>query len=53
MLDQGSAVDWDDFPFVLAVARGGSVSGAAEQLGVAGTVGSALRAFAHPAAPRN
>jgi len=34
MLDQGSAIDWDDFRFVLAIVRGGSVSAAAKQLGV-------------------
>lgn len=33
MLDQG-AIDWDDFRFVLAIVRGGSVSAAAKQLGV-------------------
>jgi len=33
MLDQGS-IDWDDFRFVLAIVRGGSVSAAAKQLGV-------------------
>jgi DNA-binding transcriptional LysR family regulator len=34
MLDQdGGAIDWDDFRFVLAVVRGGSVSAAAKQLG--------------------
>lgn len=33
MLDQG-AIDWDDFRFVLAIVRGGSVSAAARQLGV-------------------
>ena len=31
MLDQG-AIDWDDFRFVLAIVRGGSVSAAAKQL---------------------
>ncbi len=35
MLDQGGgAIDWDDFRFVLAIVRGGSVSAAAKQLGV-------------------
>ena len=34
MLDQGGAIDWDDFRFVLAIVRGGSVSAAARQLGV-------------------
>jgi molybdate transport repressor ModE-like protein len=34
MLDQGNAIDWDDFRFVLAIVRGGSVSAAARQLGV-------------------
>src|ERR1700741_4928760 len=34
MLDQGNAIDWDDFRFVLAIVRGGSVSAAAKQLGV-------------------
>ena len=35
MLDQGAkTIDWDDFRFVLAVVRGGSVSAAAKQLGV-------------------
>src|ERR1700746_2639980 len=33
MLDQGGAIDWDDFRFVLAIVRGGSVSAAAKQLG--------------------
>ena len=33
MLDQGT-IDWDDFRFVLAIVRGGSVSAAAKQLGV-------------------
>lgn len=33
MLDQGG-IDWDDFRFVLAIVRGGSVSAAAKQLGV-------------------
>src|ERR1700740_2728149 len=33
MLDQ-DAIDWDDFRFVLAIVRGGSVSAAARQLGV-------------------
>lgn len=33
MLDQ-AAIDWDDFRFVLAIVRGGSVSAAAKQLGV-------------------
>ncbi len=34
MLDQGGTIDWDDFRFVLAIVRGGSVSAAAKQLGV-------------------
>jgi molybdate transport repressor ModE-like protein len=34
MLDQGNTIDWDDFRFVLAIVRGGSVSAAAKQLGV-------------------
>jgi DNA-binding transcriptional LysR family regulator len=34
MLDQGGAIDWDDFRFVLAIVRGGSVSSAAKRLGV-------------------
>jgi molybdate transport repressor ModE-like protein len=35
MLDQGGGtIDWDDFRFVLAIVRGGSVSAAAKQLGV-------------------
>ena len=35
MQDQGGkAIDWDDFRFVLAIVRGGSVSAAAKQLGV-------------------
>ena len=34
MLDQGGTIDWDDFRFVLAIVRGGSVSAAARQLGV-------------------
>ncbi|MDP1883594.1 MAG: LysR family transcriptional regulator, partial [Bradyrhizobium sp.] len=34
MQDQGGAIDWDDFRFLLAVVRGGSVSAAAKQLGV-------------------
>ena len=34
MQDQDSAIDWDDFRFVLAIVRGGSVSAAARQLGV-------------------
>ena len=35
MLDQGAkTIDWDDFRFVLAVVRGGSVSAAAKQLAV-------------------
>lgn len=33
MPDQGT-IDWDDFRFVLAIVRGGSVSAAAKQLGV-------------------
>ena len=28
------SIDWDDFRFVLAIVRGGSVSAAAKQLGV-------------------
>ena len=35
MLDQGTkTIDWDDFRFVLAIVRGGSVSAAAKQLSV-------------------
>src|SRR5215207_2650005 len=35
MLDQGTkTIDWDDFRFVLAIVRGGSVSAAAQQLAV-------------------
>src|ERR1700709_1687829 len=35
MLDQGGGtIDWDDFRFLLAIARGGTVSAAAKQLGV-------------------
>src|SRR6201746_1248574 len=35
MLDQGGgSIDWDDFRFLLAIVRGGSVSAAAKQLGV-------------------
>ena len=35
MQDQGGdTIDWDDFRFVLAIVRGGSVSAAAKQLGV-------------------
>src|SRR5256714_15133601 len=40
MLDQGAktqgtkTIDWDDFRFVLAIVRGGSVSAAAKQLAV-------------------
>jgi DNA-binding transcriptional LysR family regulator len=35
MLDQGTkTIDWDDFRFVLAIVRGGSVSAAAKQLAV-------------------
>src|SRR5882757_9141343 len=35
MLDQGGGtIDWDDFSFVLAIARGGTVSAAARQLSV-------------------
>src|SRR6266436_2568261 len=35
MLDQGGGtIDWDDFRFVLAIVRGGTVSAAARQLGV-------------------
>jgi molybdate transport repressor ModE-like protein len=34
MLDQGNTIDWDDFRFVLAIVRSGSVSAAAKQLGV-------------------
>ena len=35
MLDQGGGtIDWDDFRFVLAIVRGGTVSAAAPQLGV-------------------
>ena len=34
MQDQDSSIDWDDFRFVLAIVRGGSVSAAARQLGV-------------------
>src|SRR4249920_2850291 len=35
MLDQGGGtIDWDDFRFVLAIVRGGSVSAAAKQLAV-------------------
>src|SRR6266705_1144639 len=35
MLDQGGGtIDWDDFRFVLAIVRGGSVSAAAKQLSV-------------------
>src|SRR4051812_9778753 len=35
MLDQGTGtIDWDDFRFVLAIVRGGSVSAAAKQLSV-------------------
>src|ERR1044071_8403300 len=35
MLDQGTkTIDWDDFRFVLAIVRGGTVSAAAKQLGV-------------------
>ncbi len=35
MLDQGGkTIDWDDFRFVLAIVRGGSVSAAAKQLAV-------------------
>src|SRR3981189_1708335 len=35
MLDQGGgSIDWDDFRFLLAIARGGTVSAAAKQLGV-------------------
>ena len=30
----GKTIDWDDFRFVLAIVRGGSVSAAAKQLGV-------------------
>lgn len=34
MPDPGGAVDWDDFRFVLAIIRAGTVSAAAKQLGV-------------------
>ncbi|MDB5484440.1 MAG: LysR family transcriptional regulator [Tardiphaga sp.] len=34
MSDQIGSPDWDDFRFVLAIARGGTVSAAARQLGV-------------------
>ncbi|MEW6768325.1 MAG: LysR family transcriptional regulator [Pseudomonadota bacterium] len=34
MPDQAAGLDWDDFRFVLAIARGGTVSAAAKQLGV-------------------
>ena len=34
MQDQGGTIDWDDFRFLLAIVRGGSVSAAARQLGV-------------------
>src|SRR4051794_23537827 len=35
MLDQGGGtIDWDDFRFVLAIVRGGTVSAAARQLSV-------------------
>jgi DNA-binding transcriptional LysR family regulator len=34
MPDQVGAPDWDDFRFILAIARGGTVSAAAKQLGV-------------------
>ena len=34
MQDQAGAIDWDDFRFLLAIVRGGSVSAAAKQLGV-------------------
>ncbi|WP_315832152.1 LysR family transcriptional regulator [Bradyrhizobium prioriisuperbiae] len=34
MPDQASDVDWDDFRFVLAIVRSGTVSAAAKQLGV-------------------
>ena len=33
MQDQGGAIDWDDFRFVLAIVRDGSASAAAKQLG--------------------
>jgi len=34
MPDQAAEIDWDDFRFVLAIVRGGTVSAAAKQLGV-------------------
>jgi DNA-binding transcriptional LysR family regulator len=34
MPDQASDLDWDDFRFVLAIVRGGTVSAAARQMGV-------------------
>lgn len=34
MPDQATEIDWDDFRFVLAITRGGTVSAAAKQLGV-------------------
>lgn len=34
MPDQGGATDWDDFRFILAIVRGGSVSAAAKHLGM-------------------
>ena len=34
MPDQGNAVDWDDFRFVLAIVRAGTVSAAAKVIGV-------------------
>ena len=34
MPDQSGDPDWDDFRFILAIARGGTVSAAAKQLGV-------------------
>jgi DNA-binding transcriptional LysR family regulator len=34
MSDQGGNPDWDDFRFVLAIVRGGTVSAAAKRLGV-------------------
>ncbi len=34
MPDQASEIDWDDFRFILAIVRSGTVSAAAKQLGV-------------------
>ncbi len=34
MPDQAAGLDWDDFRYVLAIVRGGTVSAAAKQLGV-------------------